>query len=241
MSRVTMNWMNPAGGLYYHWRALRYGPRLWTEYLQNTAQWLESWSPPEPGLILIGPSAGYSLPKEWLGKFKSIMALEIDPVARALFSHRHKLDNLTWVKENKLPLQANGYCWEPLHELLKSYPDHAILFSNLLGQLCLFAETDKQADSIPQSLLSLRTYLKGCNWASFHDRLSADMKPDIEFQDDEHRDDSALLDTYPVRTRLVVESHETQHLGVGLPCRYYSWERMPGYWHLIEACTSTPH
>ncbi len=80
-------WLTPAGGLVYHLRALRHRP-LWRAYSDRLAGWLQAWNPPCRELVLIGPSAGWTLPAAFLAGFGQVHVLEPDPLARRLLGRR---------------------------------------------------------------------------------------------------------------------------------------------------------
>jgi hypothetical protein len=83
-----MRLFRPSGGLLYHLRALRSRAR-WRGFANDLERWLFAWRKPGGKLILIGPSAGYTLSTEWLRGFKEIHAYDIDPLAAWFFSLRH--------------------------------------------------------------------------------------------------------------------------------------------------------
>ena len=58
---LSDHWLSPSGGLVYHLRALRHR-HGWQPYADRLAGWLQAWSPPCRSLVLIGPSAGWTLP-----------------------------------------------------------------------------------------------------------------------------------------------------------------------------------
>ena len=64
-----MKLFNPTGGLVYHWRALRYRNSLWAPFRQAISRHLDAWDPPEKELVVLGPSAGYTLPPDFLERF----------------------------------------------------------------------------------------------------------------------------------------------------------------------------
>ncbi|NDG85242.1 MAG: hypothetical protein EBX52_09445, partial [Proteobacteria bacterium] len=70
-----------SGGVFYHLRALRYRKAYWDQHHNGVRKFLEEWNPASKKLLLVGPSAGYSLPSDWLARFDSIEAFEPDPVA----------------------------------------------------------------------------------------------------------------------------------------------------------------
>ena len=78
-----------SGGVLYHWRALR-SARRWAPFRDAVATWLNAWAPVQTELVLIGPSAGHTLPTAWLKRFEHIHAYDLDPLAPPLFRLRHR-------------------------------------------------------------------------------------------------------------------------------------------------------
>jgi len=103
----------------------------WNHFLLPVRDWLDTWHPAATGLLLIGPSAGWCIPDSFLGRFSQIHALDIDPLAGKIFRVLHRKIiagrriQLTW---------QEGDLFEQLEDLLCKYPDHAVLFCNVLGQ-----------------------------------------------------------------------------------------------------------
>jgi hypothetical protein len=149
-----------SGGLVYHWRAVRNLNQLWSAHLDHTRNFLEEWAPRSKTLNLIGPSGGYSLPKEWLARFKRILAFEPDPVARKIFEVRNRI-RPEWIKK--------PFDFQELHSgNIHFEEDSAILFCNLLGQF----HFEEEAGLLAQSEL-LKLALRH-EFASYHDVLSGD-------------------------------------------------------------------
>lgn len=166
-----MSGVGSTGGLGWHLRALRYRRSLWANYLGHTAQFLQDWSsqslkPAQVSeLIIVGASAGWSLPPQWLRGFSSIVLIDPDPLASWLFKRNHPLQasqTRQWLRqtfESALP------------ECLAARPQAAVLFNNLLGQLRLVSP---DLDATEHQLAQIKTLLVDRHWASFHDRLSGD-------------------------------------------------------------------
>ena len=161
--RAASLWLH-SGGLIYHVRALRYRQRLWRPFCTQAARWLDSWHPPAENLLIVGPSAGYTLSGAWLARFQRIDVLEPDPLARWLLGrrfpglqfHAGTLDCFT---------APDGPA-----QLALAYPDHAILFANVIGQML--------GDTLETEWLgALQIALRGRNWATYHDVISTDTPP----------------------------------------------------------------
>jgi hypothetical protein len=155
----------PSGGPVWHWRALRRS-RHWNSFRSALAESLAGWKPPTDKLLLMGPSAGWCLPSSVLSRFKTITAIDFDPLAPFLFRLNHGLDlaragtALTFHRRNLV---------RDIEALLDLYPDHAVMYANILGQH-LFHHDD--ADRAKEELNAVKTYLAGRHWVSFHDRIS---------------------------------------------------------------------
>jgi hypothetical protein len=159
------------GGLGWHLKAWRYRQRLWAGYLQQTKDFLEGWSDQslEPAgirrLVIVGASAGWSLPAGWVQSFDELVLIDPDPLAPWLFERNHSKPaghRREWIREDFRQV---------LPPLLAASKPTAVLFNNLLGQLRL---TSKDLEATEAQLGDLKTQLVGVHWASFHDRLSGD-------------------------------------------------------------------
>lgn len=225
--------LHPAGGLIYHARAACLARGAWSAFRAEIEGWLDGWRPQAEGLILVGPSAGYSLPTPWLQGFQEIVAIDFDPLAPALFRARHRLE-ARWLNEDILPTSSEGIDWRPLRKRLREFPNHAVLFSNVLGQVAMSSPYE---DAIERSLGQLPEVLKRRDWASYHDRLSAPYAPVLP-GDNKHRDDFELA-CAAFREGGEVVSHSTGRLGQGMTCETFAWECRRDYWHIIEACRSS--
>jgi hypothetical protein len=239
--------MNPAGGLRYHARALRYQNRQWQPFRWSIGEWLLGWQPPESTLILVGPSAGYCLQPFLFERFQRVVCLEPDPVACFLFKRR-----LSRVKFDRRPeltfIAADHLVRHPerLPQLLEKTPDSAILFSNVLGQLrALLGVEDHQSREFSQIRQAVNESIRGRSWASFHDRVSGYLRPVHEHPittATRLTDEELLSELYddlgpnlkPKQRELV--DHLTEGLfPSNLPHSYFTWEIEPGRYHLIEA------
>lgn len=160
--------IRPSGGLLYHWRARRQSGR-WDPFRKELAEWLAGWNIPKQELILIGPSAGYTLPTGWLTGFSKITAYDLDPLAPWLFSRNHPGAHVQFKKIN---LFWQGGCLSllPLRELITRHPRSPILFTNVLGQVLLEGRASDFEWSV--FLRGLRALLNNHRWASYHDRLT---------------------------------------------------------------------
>jgi len=149
-----------SGGLVYHWRALLNLKQRWKLHREHTRAFIEEWNPQGEELHLIGPSGGYSLPKEWLRKFKSITAYEPDWIARRIFELRNGIKPKWVIQPFDFKSLKNGDLTFPKKSV--------ILFCNLLGQLHFDEQEGLEAQA---ELLKLAG---DHEFASYHDIVSGD-------------------------------------------------------------------
>ena len=164
---LRRGWMSPGGGVVWHMRALR-NRQYWGAFRGWIADWLADWPHGRSDLLLLGPSAGWCLPSDFLAGFSQIHAVDLDPLAPWLFGRLHGARlrragvSLSWQRAD---------IFGSLDSLLQAHPDHAILFGNMLGQHRLYCADVASAEG---DLNWLSQRLQGRGWASFHDRLSVD-------------------------------------------------------------------
>ncbi len=155
------------GGLFWHLRALVARHTLWTPFRAQLEDWLAGWAPPTRSLLLVGPSAGWSLPDSFLTRFDHLHAVDIDPAASALFGllHGGALRSagvcLSWSRTDFFADPAG---------VLAAHPEAAVLFCNVAGQRCVQVS---DAAAVEAEMVALQALLQGSAWASFHDLLSA--------------------------------------------------------------------
>ena len=161
------------GGLGWHLKAWRYRQLLWAGYLEQTHTFLKDWSEQslEPAgirrLVIVGASAGWSLPASWVWGFDELVLIDPDPLSPWLFKRNHpnsEHQHRQWVRQDFRQVLPN---------LLAAPKPTAVLFNNLLGQLRL---TSKDLEATEAQLGELKTELARVHWASFHDRLSGDWR-----------------------------------------------------------------
>ncbi len=215
-----------SGGVVYHLRALRFRRELWGQHQEGVASFLSAWNPKSKKILLIGPSAGYSLPAGWLNRFEEITAFEPDLLARVLFERRHGV-RPRWIRRG-FPFHSP----EPFRGLELS--NTAILFCNLLGQI--------RIPDVASLERKLRSKLDGREWASYHDALSGE---GIEFDLEDKRPGRAgvaemerwIYVSDRFRREVTVNAHPAPELfrdARGLEYRYWQWRIIPGFTHLIE-------
>jgi hypothetical protein len=219
--------LDPSGGLVYQLRAARHRYGLWVPFHAEVAGWLADWQPEQDQLVIVGPNAGHALPAGFLARFEAVVALEPDPLARWLLARRPDARRLRFDTLDCL-VTANG-----LAELPGRYPQAAILFSNVLGQI------SAPADSWARLLAR---HLSGHAWASYHDVISTRSAPS------QHKGctvtvteglDATLARFWKGR-EITVLDHETFRINDSGPFRYAPWQITGKRWHLVEWAENRP-
>lgn len=244
----NVSWLNPAGGLRYHLRALRYRNSMWLEFREELARWLESWQPREKELVLVGPSAGHCLDDGFLQRFTRIVAIDPDPMARHLFTWRYGSGlsavgcELRWDHEDYFRDRNGSLDLLQTKLLLEQHPGSAVLFCNFLGQLKVLNENDVFGSDFEEWKKGLHGLLSGRSWASFHDRVSGPAEPFIEASPKEAKflsNDEIIEVFYASHSNHGGSTELLDHLTEGLfPGHEYSylrWQITPGIYHVIEA------
>lgn len=241
---------NPAGGFRYHLRAARHAKQLWEPYRWALGEWLLEWRPPQRNLILVGPSGGYCLQPFVLERFERVIVLEPDPWARWVLRRRIRSSPLE--RQPALEFISEDHLIADPSRLLDRVErdQAAVLFCNVLGQVRVLLDTES-GDS--PALARLRDVLKEL-WqrtsvASFHDRVSGDARPVYSAPMSaltRLSDEELIQEIYGAHdaesTQLLAHTL-LDHLTQGFfpedrPHHYFSWELMPGTFHLIEAVRS---
>lgn len=223
--------LNPAGGLFYHMRALRYGPFLWRPYIKMLEPLLLQWTVPTKQLVIVGSSSGYSLTNGFLQRFTSVVIVEPDPLARCVFRLRFPFTNaISDSCDYIAPMDG-------IDTLIAKYPGAAILFSNILGQRYLICK--RSTDEARRNwLAALPVKLDRCHWFTYHDRIST-FAPLINSQPLESPHELSpddLMDYFcgPDKSTTYT-NHETSALGLPNANRIYlPWMLKPSRLHIIE-------
>jgi len=153
----------PSGGLKWHLRAFL-NRKKWGLLKNGLNTELADWQVSKNELLLVGPSAGWTLPNAYLNQFSRIHAIDLDPLAKRLFLTNHPL------LKNKLHWQTADYL-EQLPQWL-SDPKNTntpLLFCNTLGQRGLHTEN---LDQTLADFSKIQGWVKNHDWFSYHDRLS---------------------------------------------------------------------
>ena len=230
-------YFTPSGGLVWHWRAL-WRRRYWTDFIDAVAVELARWQPPHKKLLLLGPSAGWCLPSDFLTRFHSIHAIDLDPLAERIFRFNHgralqRADvNLTFELEN---------IFTSFDTLLDRYHDHAILFPNMLGQhIYHVADTDTARHQIEAVKIKLRNR----HWASIHDRLSGKIKSGRPLPEPMRMNEAIEPDRLAETLRLTGEwvDHLTTHvLPAGNERQIVGWRLLDDWMHIVEIGSVSPN
>lgn len=220
--------LSHAGGLRYHLRALRHRGGRWRSFRSAVHGWLEAWRPPCRQLVLVGPSAGHTLALEALPPFEHIIVLEPDPLARAWL--RRRAGRLPLRFEAAAPLERP----DGLERLAERYPQAALLFCNLLGQL---------APPVGPSWQPLLARALGQrHWASYHDVISTARPPRPDAPREVQAADAleAVLSHFWSGGEIALVDHATFRLAGPSAARYAVWPLTDGQYHLIEWVTHAP-
>lgn len=234
---------NPAGGVNYHLRARQHARKLWEPFRWALGEWLLGWQPPEKNLVLVGPSAGYNLQPFLFERFERVFVLEPDPLARWLFKRR--LARAPLEPRPRIETIADDHLVqhpERLLSLLARCEPCALSFSNVIGQLSVLLDGESPDAELLAVRRAVRAALAGRSWASFHDRVSGPLPPNVEglVRAPRRWSDEELLarayDTHEGSSVVeLVDHHSEGFFPEELPHAYLRWELDPGVYHLIEA------
>lgn len=219
--------LHPSGSLAYHLRAWRWQNSLWLPFHAQVRRWLTDWRPSCRHLVLIGPSGGYDLSRQFLERFERITVLEPDPLARWLLRRRLRGIRIEWQDGEFLP-QPGGFA-----RLAARFPDAAFLFCNLLGQ-----DLIGQPPAFDRAvwLAELAPALRGRAWASWHDRVSTPRQPQRQVHPEYPHAVALdeLLTQFWEGGELDLVDHDTVGICPACRHRYAIWHLAPRAWHLIE-------
>lgn len=230
------------GGLVYHWRAHRQRERLWLPFRRAVEAWLVQALPPANELILVGPSAGHCLPISHLARFRNILLLEPDGLARYLFGRRVSEPVISHRSEDLLlrPLLDGR---QGLDQLLRERPGASLVFCNVLGQLEFGLSGGEHTAWRAAFRRRIWPELAGRPWASFHDRWSMDRAASEPALPVEVRFDRAPSDEQlgaalfgDAGAAVEVLDHGTSDLfPETAPRRFFTWQLTPSALHVVEA------
>jgi hypothetical protein len=234
---VSALW-SPAGGIRYHLRAWRHRERAWRPFREALETWLLDWQPAASKLAIVGPSGGYCLPLAALQRFEQLIVFEPDPIARYVLARRLRGRSVSFIEQDLWvkPLLEGGSI---PHALLQS--DTALLFTNFIGQLPFLVPPERWQAWRKAWCESLWPTLARIPWASFHDRVSGSVAPQVDsarvhakrFDDEQVRELYEAASGGPVIELLDHSSAEL--LPEGRSYRYLHWPLTSDAHHLIEA------
>jgi hypothetical protein len=228
------------GGLNWHVHAFQ-SQKRWQHTVAHIEHFLVRCQPRHTHLLLMGCSAGWMMPTEWLTQFTQIDAYDIDPLAQRLFNWRHGRalrNSQTHINHHRQDAMAH------LPELLAKHPQASIWFDNMLGQHRYRIRDEVQVE---QDLRALKTTLAGRDWGSVHDLLSgptlATRAQNLRLQDIRHniypRDMDAAFNQSLVQSlqaQGIWFDHLTSHVFADdAPTTLIPWEFKPHYWHWLQA------
>jgi len=228
------------GGLNWHVHAFQ-SQKRWQPTVAHIEHFLVRCQPHHTHLLLMGCSAGWMMPTEWLTQFTQIDAYDIDPLAQRLFNWRHGRalrHSQTQIRHHRQDAMAH------LPELLAKHPQASIWFDNMLGQHRYRIRDEVQVE---QDLRALKTTLAGRDWGSVHDLLSgptlATRAQNLRLQDIRHniyaRDMDAAFNQSLVQSlqaQGIWFDHLTSHVFADdAPTTLIPWEFKPHYWHWLQA------
>ena len=226
--RLANQLLHASGGLRWHLTALRHRRRAWQPFCECVSRWLAGWQPARDKLLLVGPSAGWTLPEAFVQRFREVRVLEPDPLARLLLARRLAASRPHF---DTLDAFAPG----GLAALRERYADHAILFCNVLGQL---APDEESAAWCAE----LRATLAPLAWASWHDIASSARA--IDAPDEQlvpaHTGFDALLGRFWRGGTLTASDHGSLTLAGGDSFRCVGWVLRPGQHHLVGWVSHQP-
>jgi hypothetical protein len=153
------------GGLSWHLTAWHAQTR-WQTTVNHLDAFLCDVTPHAQHLLLIGASAGWMMPQNWLARFERIDAYDIDPIAAQLFNWRHGRHlkqhgvHVTYHRQDALA---------ELPTLLRQHPRACVWFDNVLGQHRFRIADLARAE---KDLGALKVQLLDRSWGSVHDLFS---------------------------------------------------------------------
>lgn len=241
-----MSWLSDlwhaggTGGLNWHLHA-RTSLRRWQPTLQTLAEFLRGVPVDGQHLLLLGASAGWMMPSDWLLRCARVDTVDIDPLAPHLFGWRHgralRRAGVPW-QHHRLDAMTQ------LDALLQRHPRAWLWFDNLLGQHRYRLRDPAQAE---RELQGLAPRLSGRHWGSVHDvysGASALRAEECPWQACVQRGvAAAALDVTleqallrQINAQGVWSDHGTRGvLPPQTPCWLMPWAFSPGRWHWLQA------
>ena len=225
------------GGLSWHLHAWRAQAR-WQATVNHLDVFLRKVQPHAQHLLLIGGSAGWMMPPNWLTRFQRIDAYDIDPLAGRLFTWRHG----PHLRQHGVQVTHHRQdALATLPELLREHPNACVWFDNVLGQHRFRVGDIARAE---KELRHLKVSLQGRHWGSVHDVYSgptdgqarvADIQPSVTVLGPQEVDLSqALLGSVGAKGEW--RDHLTQDVfPTGTTTHWIPWAFRPNDWHWLQA------
>lgn len=241
-----LNIFNRAGGLNYHYIALKYKRKLWGHFAKNVLEELTKWCPTEEEVILVGPSAAYTFPVSFFSAYKKIYILEVDPLARLVLRKKLKTRDAVFITKN-LFAEQEILGTASFANFINAKSNAAIMFCNFVGQIGIIKNLASEV-KIKEYLQLLENTLKNRSVFSYHDRLSWQIG-NSEILDNPFIDENIYKSSQEITayiSKFFEESYKTRYLEVVdhatenfLKKDYRSssiWEIYPGKYHWIDFC-----
>ena len=231
---------NLTGGIAWHWHAWRSTQR-WAPTVEAIETWLLKNAQPftpqalsdPPRLVIVGASAGWMMPSNWLGQFAQIDTYDIDPLAATLFQWRHGKA----LKQKGIVLNCHtADALQILPQLLLAHPKDCIFFDNILGQLRFQHDADWQKTE--KKLTQFSDQLKNRQWGSVHDRMSGPVSPAFVASASNIKKPDGLNDVQWL-SQINAQSPWLDHLTENVfpkntPKQAIAWAFTPQYAHWLE-------
>jgi len=240
-----MELFSPTGGLRWHFRALLRRRTFWKEFRTQLERFLARWDTGSAKtLVLIAPSGGYTLPPSLLRRFDTLVAIDREPLALFVF-------RLRWFF--RFPGRVVTRCSDALGiaeggradagvlaRTLAEYPDSAVLFCNVLGQMRFVFEDADEREDFTRWRAEVRELLVGRSapWASYHERWSGEPMPVIDGCEFGPGGENPLPfeELYPDGGEVL--DHLTEDLFPAESRRaWVRWRFDSDFWHLVEVAS----
>ncbi len=225
--------ISQSGGLSYHLQSIK-RKKQWNPFKNQINSWLMNWPVSESQLVLIAPSAGYSLSYEFLKQFSNVVIIDPDPLAIFLFKKRFSAVSIKSSHKNYFFNPQGQWETEALKNIQKEYPNSQYLICNFLGQIP-FLKKRSQVELkqiYTQLKLQVSKLFINSKWASYHDIFSSKSLKALESL---QGNDSA---GHALSQKVEVQDHYTSNIfndQSGLNKSYFVWHIRKNYYHLIEA------
>ncbi len=221
--------------LRWHLRAWQ-SQRRWVHTREAIRQWLLTAPSGHDELLLIGASAGWMMPDDFLARFRRIDAVDFEWAAAPLFRLRHA----GVIRQRRIALTFHrAEALSQLERLLALSPRALVVFDNVLGQYTLTCRDVALAEN---RLSDLQRRLAGRAWGSVHDALSGPGRP-MALADEPCAASLRAGSPWPddrllaaVGARGDWRDHLTRAvLPATAPSFLIPWQLTPGYWHWLQA------